>query len=215
MVVRNIIFALIALLGASAVILGFKGMRNLRFLNGTIFILAGVLCMGFSTASIYNDVRKAYRDDRVIETQKLLKEVQGRYKKTQEDRASFAKQLEIEYDSLEKAGIVAVSIPDMVHSNPLVRARIERISLLKRWIDICDEQLALDAAAIQSYEDILFYYKNLKKVGALQLDAKAAFSAQFDLEKVREEAKTQATDAEPLEVTMEELAAIVRDYSTR
>jgi hypothetical protein len=208
-------FGLVFVLGGCAVFLGTKGMRNSRFLNGTISILVGLACMVFSGAAVYKEFRDDLVDDTVVEVQALLKEVQDRYKETQTSRLHFIKQLANEYDSMAKSGIEAESIPTLVHSDAAVRARIERIMLLKRWIAMCDEQLALDSDAIESYENILFYHKNLKKVDALEFDTSTAFSAQIDLEKVLDAAKTQTVDSVPLDVTLEELASIVNDYLSR
>jgi hypothetical protein len=215
MVLKLILFALLVVLGCFVMVLGMKGIRNRRILNGFISLVVGLACVGFSGFRIYEELHNAFTDERIVEARGLLKEVHERQRKTMESRGHFVKQIEQEYDKLSALGIPAEAIVDRVHTDPSVKALVERITLLNRWIGLCDEQLLWDATAVQSYENILFYYDNLRLVGSLQLDNSQAFAAGIDLEKVIEEAKTQSEDSNPLEVTAEELQVVVDRLRSR
>lgn len=215
MVIRIILYILVFLLGAISVVLGFRGMQNKRILNGTVFVVLGLALVMFSGLKIYDEISMAITDEKIVEISTELKVVQDRFRKISKVREDFVKQLEEEYVALGKLGIEAESIPQLIHNDTNVRMHVERISLLNRWIAICDEQLATDTIAIKSYENMIFYHKNLQVVDSLSIDGSSAFRAEMDLEKVIEDAKVQFDESEPLDITTVEIQQVVDAMRSR
>ena len=209
MELRVVLYILSLIVGVKLVGWGWIGFSNRRPVNGMLLLSIGLLCIGFSVYHIAIKLDVVNPDSRLAEAQRAQKEVERRYDKTLKSRQFFTDQLQDEYTHLASYGLTPDQITNQFHTDAKLASHIERIALLHRWIEQCDQQLQYDTEALQSYRNLIFYYRNLHVFQNLEWESSGTFAVENQIEEVVEQAKSDQRDARVLDVSNTELEAIV------
>jgi hypothetical protein len=120
----------------------------------------------------------------------------------------------MEFKKLDEMGIAFNGLEQELEKNRMAYAVVQRISLLNRWIDVCESQMDADGEALANYRNMLFYMENLEKVDAVDVDLIPAVASKVDLELLEEEAKTSKGNDEVEDITHVEIERVIDMYRT-
>jgi hypothetical protein len=211
MIISFILFGILFLAGSGGIVFGVYGIKNRRAL-GYILVTIGLGLAVYAGLTIYEQAVRLRTDDRIVEVKEMLSDLEDRVKQLESVRGDFIAQREAEFRSLAKQGVAAGEMESRLQTDADVRAAVERVSLLNRWIDTCSTQIASDQSAAANYRNMLFYLENLEKVDGVSLDSLPAAAAEIDLETIEEQAKIPAGEIEAMDITHLEIERVLDMY---
>ena len=208
-----ILFCLMFLVGSLGILLGSIGIRNRRFL-GYLLVTAGLAMAFYSGFNIYDQVVYLRTDEKMIEVIQAIGDLESRVTDVENLRQDFTNQRDMEFKKLDEMGIAFNGLEQELEKNRMAYAVVQRISLLNRWIDVCESQMDADGEALANYRNMLFYMENLEKVDAVDVDLIPAVASKVDLELLEEEAKTSKGNDEVEDITHVEIERVIDMYRT-
>jgi len=208
-----ILFCLMFLVGSFGILLGSIGIRNRRFL-GYLLVTAGLAMAFYSGFNIYDQVVYLRTDEKMIEVIQAIGDLESRVTDVENLRQDFTNQRDMEFKKLDEMGIAFNGLEQELEKNRMAYAVVQRISLLNRWIDVCESQMDADGEALANYRNMLFYMENLEKVDAVDVDLIPAVASKVDLELLEEEAKTSKGNDEVEDITHVEIERVIDMYRT-